>query len=404
MAEFTYVALTNTGAKKQGNIIAESKDYALRQLREQGLFPTEVKATTGMNRQINFDMVGEAKPHDLAVFCRQFHSMISAGVALVPALHMLGGQSENKNLRSAIQGLEADVRAGLTLADAMRHQGKIFPEMMIAMVEAGEASGKLDVSLERMAAQFDRTDKTQAMTKKAAIYPVIVAIVAVAVVVFMLVKVIPSYQEMFSQMDMDLPAITKAMIKLSDFIIHYWYIIIAVIVAIVVVHRIIRSTENGRLRQDTNALKFPLLGNLRVKTNCSIISRTLSTLIFSGLSITDALAICAKVTDNYAYKSALQSAVEDVKRGVPLSASLSKSKWFPPMVIYMISVGEETGQTDDMLQKLADYYDDEVEMTTQTVMAAIEPAIILVMAGLVGILIMAVMSPMIQMYSSLDQL
>lgn len=404
MAEFTYAALTDKGAKKTGNIVAESKEMALQQLREQGLFPTDVQTASALNREIKFNVGGSISAHALAVFCRQFHSMLDAGVALVPALQMLGKQADNKTLAKAIGDLEQDVRAGLTLGEAMRHQGNAFPEMMIAMVEAGEASGKLDVSLERMAAQFDRTDKTQAMTKKAAIYPVIVAIVAVAVVVFMLVKVIPSYQEMFSQMDMDLPAITKAMIKLSDFIIHYWYIIIAVIVAIVVVHRIIRSTENGRLRQDTNALKFPLLGNLRVKTNCSIISRTLSTLIFSGLSITDALAICAKVTDNYAYKSALQSAVEDVKRGVPLSASLSKSKWFPPMVIYMISVGEETGQTDDMLQKLADYYDDEVEMTTQTVMAAIEPAIILVMAGLVGILIMAVMSPMIQMYSSLDQL
>ena len=404
MAEFTYVALTDTGAKKSGNIVAESKEVALQMLREQSLFPTSVETASALNKEVKFNTGGSISPHALAVFCRQFHSMMDAGVAMVPALHMLGQQSDNKTLAKAIADLEQDVKAGLTLGEAMRHQGKVFPEMMIAMTEAGEASGKLDVSLDRMATQFDRVAETRSRTIKASIYPIIVLVVCIAIVIFMLLKVIPSYETMFESMDMTLPAATLMMIALSNFLQNYWFIAIGIIVAIVLVRMFIRSTPKGHLSQDTVALKIPILGPLRQKTACSIISRTLSTLIFSGVSIVEALQITSKVIDNYAYKVALEEAVDDVKKGVPLSATLAKHPIFPPMVVYMISVGEETGQTDEMLTKLADYYDDEVEMATETAMAAIEPAIILVMAGLVGLLVVAVMGPMIKMYSNLDSL
>lgn len=404
MAEFTYAALTDKGAKKTGNIVAESKEMALQQLREQGLFPTDVQTASALNREIKFNAGGSISAHALAVFCRQFHSMLDAGVALVPALQMLGKQADNKTLAKAIGDLEQDVRAGLTLGEAMRHQGNTFPEMMIAMVEAGEASGKLDVSLDRMADQFDRVADTQARTRKAAIYPVIVLVVCIAIIVFMLIKVIPSYETMFESMDMTLPPATLMMIALSHFIQNYWFIIIGVIVAFVLIRLFVKSTPKGRLWMDTRALKFPFLGPLRAKTACSVISRTLATLIYSGVSITDGLHIVSKVIDNYAYKVALEEAEEDVKKGVPLSVSLAKHPIFPPMVVYMISVGEETGQTDEMMNKLADYYDDEVKMATETAMAAIEPMIILVMAGLVVILIAAVMGPMIKMYSNLDAL
>lgn len=404
MAEFTYTALTSTGAKKTGSIVAESPEIAAQQLRDQGLFPTNVAAASALNREIKFGSGGHIKVHSLAVFCRQFHSMLDAGVALVPAMQMLGRQSDDKTLAKAIEALEADVRAGLTLGEAMRHQGSTFPEMMIAMVEAGEASGKLDVSLERMADQFDRVADTQARTRKAAMYPIIVLVVCIAIIVFMLIKVIPSYETMFDGMGLELPIATVIMIKLSHFIKQFWYIILGAVVAIVLIRMFIKSTPKGRLAMDSNALKIPFLGPLKAKTACSVISRTLATLIYSGVSITDGLHITAKVIDNFAYKVALEEAEDDVKKGVPLSTSLAKHPIFPPMVIYMISVGEETGQTDEMMNKLADYYDDEVKMATETAMAAIEPAIILVMAGLVGLLIAAVMGPMIKMYSNLDAL
>lgn len=404
MAEFTYVAMNEAGKRVKGNVLAENETLALEKLRLQDLYPTKLVPANIFNKEIDISIGKVATSRDLSVFCRQFVSMLSAGITIVTALEMLADQTENKHLARALRKVQEDIMQGETLADAMRKHKKIFPELMINMVTAGEAAGKLDVTFSRMADHFEKAEKTEGMMKKAAIYPVMVAVVALVVVVIMLIKVVPSYADMFASMDVEMPGITLAVMNASDFMTHYWYVLLAIIVMVVAVGKAYKNTEDGKLAAGRMAISVPLFGKLKIKTISSLTARTLSTLIYSGMPLVDGLRLTARTVGNELYKRALEQAVVDVREGMTLSSSLKKSGLYPPMVSHMIGIGEETGELEDMLTKLADYYDTEVEMTTQTVMAALEPMIILIMAALVGIIIAACMAPMISLYSNMGNL
>lgn len=404
MAEFTYVAMNEAGKRVKGNVLAENETLALEKLRLQDLYPTKLVPANIFNKEIDISIGKVATSRDLSVFCRQFVSMLSAGITIVTALEMLADQTENKHLARALRKVQEDIMQGETLADAMGNHKKIFPELMINMVTAGEAAGKLDVTFSRMADHFEKAEKTEGMMKKAAIYPVMVAVVAIVVVVIMLIKVVPAYADMFASMDVEMPGITLAVMNASDFMTHYWYVLLAIIVMVVAVGKAYKNTEDGKLAAGRMAISVPLFGKLNVKTISSLTARTLSTLIYSGMPLVDGLRLTARTVGNELYKRALNQAVVDVREGMTLSSSLKKSGLYPPMVSHMIGIGEETGELEDMLTKLADYYDTEVEMTTQTVMAALEPMIILIMAALVGIVIAACMAPMISMYSNMGNL
>lgn len=404
MPEFTYVAQDSTGKEKKGNVVADTPQMAVEMVSAEGLVVLSVKEANVLTKELNITFGKLVKPRDLSVFCRQFVSMLSAGVTIVAALDMLSGQTENKYMKKAIQDTRQDILKGETLADSMSRHPKIFPDIMVNMIRAGEASGKLEIAFERMAEHFEKAAQTAGMVRKAAMYPTIVAIVSIIVGVFMLVKVVPSYMEMFDSMDMEMPALTKAVVAMSDFIVAYWYILLPAIILIVVAIAMYKKTDSGKLFFGKLAIKAPFFGKLNVKTACSLFARTLSTLIYSGLPLTEALDIVADTMSNEVYKRALKKTADEVSQGIPLSVSLKKSKLFPPMVDYMVDIGENTGEVEEMLEKLADYYDEEVKMTTETVMAAVEPMIILVMAALVGILIAAVMSPMIAMYDQMGSM
>ena len=404
MAEYTYTAINGAGRQVKGNILAESEAHAVDKLRNQDLYPTKISTANILNRELDINFGKVVSSRDLSVFCRQFVSMLSAGVTIVSALEMLADQTDNKHMARALRKVQEDIMQGETLADAMRKQKKIFPELMLNMVAAGEAAGKLEVSFTRMAEHFEKAEKTEGMIKKAAIYPCMVAVVALVVVVIMLLKVVPAYSEMFASMDTEMPGITQAVINASNFVKQYWYVVAIFIAILVVGLRAFKSTEDGKLLLGRLAISIPLFGKLTIKTISSLTARTLSTLICSGMPLVDALAIMARTVGNEVYKKALENTVDDVREGIPLSVSLRKSGLYPPMVSHMVGIGEETGEIDEMLTKLADYYDVEVEMTTQTVMAALEPIIILVMALLVGIIIAACLAPMVQMYSSMGNL
>lgn len=404
MGEFTYTALDSAGKQQKGNITAETENQALEKLKAQELYPISVKEANILNKEMDLTIGKVVSNRDLSVFCRQFVSMLSAGVTIVSALDMLGQQTENKYMAKALHQVQGDILKGETLATAMRKQNKIFPELMVNMISAGEASGKLEVSFERMATHFEKAEKTQGMIRKAAIYPIVVALVAVIIVAIMLIKVVPSYVEMFEQMDIEMPAITQFVINASDFLVKYWYLVVAVIAVIVVAVKVVGQTDDGKLAAGKAAVNIPLFGKLNIKTISSLTARTLSTLIYSGMPLVDSLEIVSRTLENELYRRALLKTQEEVSQGVPLSVSLKRTGLFPPMVTHMIGIGEETGEIEEMLTKLADYYDEEVEMTTQTVMAALEPMIILVMAGAVGFIIAAVMSPMIAMYGNMGNL
>lgn len=404
MAEYVYEAIDLSGKEQKGNIIAENMDLALLKLKEENLYATQIKESNLLTRELDITIGDAVSPRDLSVFCRQFVSMLSSGVTILAALDMLSQQTENKRMAKALKKVQKDIEKGESLASAMRRQNKIFPDIMVNMVAAGEASGKLEVAFTRMADHFEKTAKTKSMIRKASVYPLVIAVVAVVVVIVMLVKVIPSYMEMFDSMDIELPWITLAVVGASKFLIKYWYLIAAVVAVVVSSIITFRRTNDGKELFGKMAIKAPLFGKLNIKTASSLMARTLSTLIYSGLPLVEALKIVGNTMTNQLYKNALLQAAEDVKRGVPLSQPLKRCGLFPPMVSHMISIGEETGELEEMLERLAAYYDEEVESTTETVMAALEPMIILIMAALVGILIAAVMSPMAALYGNMGNI
>lgn len=404
MPGFSYVAVDKRGKEKRGSLEAETRERALEQLKAEGLIPVSVREQGALNKEIDFSIGKKVKPRDLSVFCRQFVSITQAGVPMKEALQMLSEQTENKWLKRAISEVLLNVEKGNTLADSMRSPPDIFPPMLVNMVEAGEQSGSLEMAFSRMAVHFEKEAKLKATIKKATIYPIILVIAAIGVIAVMLLFVIPIFIDMFADLDIEMPAITMFVMNSSKWMTSHWYVVLAIIVGVVVAYKLIYRTTQGRLTIDRIKMKMPLFGKLTVKTACSQFARTMSTLLMSGISTIDALETTSKIVNNIHYTNAMLKAREEVMKGVPLSEPLEASGIFPPMVYHMTGIGEETGNVEEMLEKMADYYDEEVEMTTQSVLAAMEPIIILFMALIIGTLVIAVISPIASMYSGLDNL
>ncbi len=404
MAEFNYLVVDKTGKEKKGNMQAETVDEVRAKLKNEGFTVVNVTKASALTKEINITIGKAVKPRDLSVFCRQFISMVRAGVTILDTLDMLADQTENVAMAKAIRGVHTEIRKGETLSEALSKYPKVFPDIMCSMVAAGEASGKLDIAFERMATHFEKSAKLKAIVKKAMIYPIIVMIVAIVVIIVMLIKVIPAYSDMFEQLGGELPGLTKAVVAVSNFIMRDWFWILVVIAAAWVALSVFKKTITGQIVFGTIARKIPIFGKMTIKQASSNYARTLSTLIYSGLPMMDALAITANTMSNYMYKKALNHARDEVAKGVPLSEPIIQCGLFPPMVGHMTKIGEETGDLEGMLSRLADYYDEEVEMATQSVIAALEPMIILVLAAIVIVIIGAVMLPMFEMYGQMDNL
>ena len=404
MPGFSYVAVDKRGKEKRGSLEAENRERATEQLKADGLIPVSVREQGALNKDIDFSIGRKVKPRDLSVFCRQFVSITQAGVPMKEALQMLSEQTENKWLKRGVSDVLLTVEKGNTLADAMRGQPDIFPPMLINMVEAGEQSGSLEKSFDRMAVQFEKEAKLKATIRKATIYPVVLIIAAIAVVAVVLLFVIPIFVDMFADMDVKMPALTVFVMNLSTWVAAKWYFILGGIVLLVVLYHLIYKTPAGRYAIDEIKMKMPLFGKLTVKTACAQFARVMSTLLSSGISTIDALETVSRIVGNIHFTNAFLDAREEVMKGIPLSEPLQASGLFPPMVYHMAGIGEETGNMESMLDKLADYYDEEVEMTTQTVLAAMEPMIILFMGVIIGVLVVSVIMPIGTMYSGLDNL
>lgn len=404
MAAWGFVAIDKSGKEIKGSREADNEEQALRELKAQGLIVLEMTEQNALTKDISIDIGGKPSARDLSVFCRQFASITRAGVTIIEALRMLAEATENKKMQKALMNVRADVEKGETFADSLAKHPGVFPELLIQMARAGEASGSLETSMERMAIQFEKSAKTKALVKKAMIYPIVVMIVAIAVVIVMLVVVIPSYTEMFDQLGVELPGITLAVIAMSDFVKAYWFIIIPVVIAIAFLLKTYAKTYSGKHLFGKLQLKIPAVKNLIVKNASAMMARTLSTLLTAGVPLNEAVGIVAETMTNIWFKEALQEATEQIMIGVPLSHPLQNCGLFPPMVYYMVRIGEEAGSTEEMLNKLADYYEEEVELAVQSLMAAMEPMIIIVLAVVVGGLIAATMAPMMKMYEALDSL
>lgn len=404
MENYVYAAVGKDGKKVKGTISAMNEGRAMAMLKEQGLLPTKVEKQTMLNKEVNLSFGKKVKQRDLSVFCRQFQSILAAGVTIVEALGMLSGQTENKTFAQAIRETQASVQKGSTLAEAMKEHPKVYPALLVNMVEAGEASGSLETSMERMAIQFEKSAKLKALIKKAMMYPIVIIIVAFAVLIAMSVVVIPQFAEMFEDMGSELPGITKAVMAFSDFVMHKWYLLIIIIAAAIFLIRSFAKTETGQVLFGTLSMKLPVFGKLVVKNASASFARTLSTLMASGISLSEALEITSRSMKNILFRRALMEAKKEVEQGTNLSEPLRRCGLFPQMVPQMVKIGEETGNVDGMLIKTADYFEEEVEITTGSLTALMEPMIIVVLGVIVATLVLALYMPMIDMYAGLENL
>lgn len=398
MADFSYIAIEKNGREVRGSMEADSREKVEVKLRGQGLIPLEIQEQNAFQKDIKFGK--KVKTKDLSLFCRQFVSMLRAGVSIMDSLEMLSAQTENKTLSTAIAGMKTEIGKGTTLSEAMAMQGDVFPTMLINMVEAGENSGSIDQSLERMAVQFEKSNKLKGLLKKAMIYPAVLLAVTFVIFIVIVTYVIPKYMEMFEGTNLEMPLITRALMGLSDFIINHAVLLVVSIIALILLIVQWKKTESGKVFFGKLAIRIPVFKKLNVKTYCSSFARTLSTLMLAGIPMIDAVDSVAKTMTNILYRDELLRAKEEIAKGIPLSEPLKVGGMFPPMVVHMLSIGEETGEIEEMLDRLADYYDEEVEMTTQNVVALLEPMIIIFMAIIVLILIAAIMGPMLMIYNN----
>ena len=404
MPGYSYIAVDRNGKEKRGSLEADTREKALDSLKNAGMIPISVREQGILNKDIDLSIGKKVKPRDISVFCRQFVSILQAGVPMKEALQMMEEQTENKTLKRSISEVLSGMEKGNTLADSMRAQPESFPPMLVNMVEAGESAGSLDTSFSRMAVHFEKEAKLKATVMKATIYPIILIVVAIAVIAVMLLYVIPIFISMFDGMDIEMPAITMFVMNASRWTSSHWYVLLAIIIALAAGYRAAYKSEQGRLVIDRIKMKMPLFGKLTVKTACAEFSRTVSTLLTAGIPTINCLETAARVVRNIHYTNALMDVREAVMKGIPMSEPLRASGIFPPMVCQMTGIGEETGNLEAMLEKLADYYDEEVEMTTQSVLASMEPLIIVFMALVIGIIVISVISPIAAMYSGLGDL
>ena len=404
MATFGYIVIDKFGKEVKGSLESESEEKARHELKKAGNTIVEVQEQGVLQKDIKFEFGGKPKPRDMSVYCRQFVSMLKAGVTIIDALKMLTEQTENKNLKTATNAVRASIEKGETLAGSMAKFPQVFPPLMIHMVSAGEASGNLEVALDRMGTQFEKSAKIRSLVGKAMIYPIAVMVVAIAVVIVMLVAVIPNYADMFEDLGTELPAITKAVQAMSNFIIDWWFILIPVIAGIVFVIWTFAKTDSGKHIFGKLAIKIPIFGELTTKSASSMAARTLSTLLAAGVSLNESVEIAAGTMSNVWFKEALMAAKDEVMIGVPLSKPVELCGLFPPMFYHMVRIGEEAGNLEEMLEKIADYYDEEVEMAVQSLLAVMEPLIIVVLAAIVIPLVGACLAPMMTMYESLNNM
>lgn len=403
MPGFNYTAIDRNGKRVRSSLDASSIETAKSSLRGAGYTILDIKEQTTLNRDIEIPFLGKPKAKDMAVFCRQFVSILRAGVSVASVLSMLGQQTGNKKLRAAIREMQADVEKGESLATSMRRHPKIFPAILVNMVSAGESSGNLEESFRQMELYFERSKRTKSKVTSAMIYPCVLIVVMIVVLIVMMTKIIPNFLKTFEDMDAELPKLTQGVMAVCEWFESWWWVPLLVLAALVVGGILFHRTDKGKHFFGWLARKTPVVGNLTVKTACATFCRTMEVLIGSGLTLTDSMDLAASNMGNIYYLEAIRDARGMVAEGTPLRESLVRTGIFPPMVSNLVGVGEETGDLQSMMGKVADYYDEEVDEATKKLLNLMEPAIIIFMAVFVVIIVLAIYLPMINMTKAFDK-
>lgn len=397
MATFVWTGKTRQGAAEKGEIAAKTREEAAGLLRRQNIMVASVKPKGGDWKNIQIGSGPAIKDKDIVIFTRQFSTMIDAGLPLVQCLEILGSQTENKTLAKAVDTVRADVEGGSTYADALKKHPKIFDNLYVNMVAAGEAGGILDTILNRLAKHIEKHAKLKSQIKSAMVYPAVVVFVAIIIIGVLMVFVIPIFAQMFEDFGGELPGPTQIVVAASDFCKAYFIqTIIGVIIFWKVMKRIYKTTRGQRI-MDRTFLALPVMGDLIRKASVSNFTRTLGTLISSGVPIMDGLVIVAKTSGNKIVEEAIMASRQSISEGKNLSDPLAKSGVFPPMVCQMIAVGETTGALDTMLEKIADFYDDEVDSAVSALTSMLEPMLMVFLGIVIGFIVIAMYLPIFQM-------
>lgn len=396
METYVWTGRTRDGKRQKGEVIAKSKDEAISNLRRQNIVVTSVSTRT-KRLNLNLFFRVKVKDKDIVVFTRQFATMIDAGLPLIQCLDILAKQTENKTFASSINEIRQDVEAGSTYADALRKHSHVFNDLYVNMVAAGELGGILDTILNRLSKYIEKSMKLKRQIKSALAYPSTIVAVAVIVIVVLLVWVIPIFSKMFTDFGGVLPAPTRMVMGTSDFMQHNIIIIAGIFGAIVFALNRYYKTQNGRRTVDRLTLHMPIFGMLIRKIAVAKFTRTLGTLISSGVPILDGLDIVAKTAGNKIVEEALYATRQSISEGKTLAEPLEQTQVFPPMVVQMIAVGETTGALDAMLSKIADFYDEEVDSTVGTLTALLEPMLMIFLGVVIGFIVIAMYLPIFKL-------
>jgi type IV pilus assembly protein PilC len=408
MATFTYVAKDKTGTEVKGTQDASNKDALIKNLRAKGLAVnsvTEEKAVAKAKQKGGRLFGGKVGLKDLSIFCRQFATMINAGVSLVRCLDVLEQQTNNARLKEIIRDIEQEVQGGATLSRSMAKFPKTFTNLTVGLVRAGEVGGVLDETLDRLAGFLEKDMELRRKVKASMTYPVLVMVVAVGIVTFLVTFILPKFIQLFKELGMTddkFPLPTLILMKVSNFATSKWYIMVCLIVATTIAVNRIKATKTGRRYFDILRLKAPVFGPLNHKISIARFARTFATLLASGVPILQAMETVAGTVDNDIISDAILMSRAAIREGDTIADPLAASKMFPPMVVQMITIGEETGQLDSMLSKVADFYESEVDAALESLTAALEPVLIVFLGVVVGFIVVAMFMPLIAIIGELS--
>lgn len=400
MPLFQYEAVTAAGKKVKGIHRAASKTAAIQELRERGLTIRSVQERRERFLEREITLGRPVKPTHFVLFCRQFATLIRSGIQVDQSLEIMQEQTPSKNLRAALADVTEKVRNGIQLSQAMADHPKIFPEMFVNMIASGESGGSLDDVLTRMADHYEKEHRTIQKVKSAMTYPVIVLLLAVCVVVFLLLEIVPTFAGMFEEQKIELPFATRAILGVSNFVVGFWWLMLLVAACTVIGIRVFAGTEEGRRALDRFKFRMPVFGDVFKKAAIARMSRTLASLYSSGVPVLTAIDVTSKVVGNRVLEDVLAQSKTSLTEGKQLSEPFTESGLFPKLVLSMLRVGEETGQIDHMLVKVADFYENDVENTVDRLKAVIEPLLLLFVAGVVGLIVLSVMTPMFKIYET----
>jgi type IV pilus assembly protein PilC len=398
MATFAYTAINAQGLEATGEISAPDFRAAHEQLRVRGLLANMLEELPASGEDSVRTALKKIKPKSLQIFSRQFATMIEAGLNVVSALVILEQQTDDKYLAIVIRELRADVEGGLLLSQALQRHPKVFSRLYVSMVEAGEAAGILDQVLDRVAFQIEKETQIKRRVKGAMIYPTMVLIFATLVLIGMLMFLVPIFVKIFADLGGELPTLTQWVVAVSDLLRAKWFIIIPGMIGTVFAFKRWKKSENGRRLWDRFKLKIPMkIGDVVLKVTMARFSRTLSTLVAAGVDIIKALEITGQTAGNWVVEEALANVRVRVHEGVPIAQPLLENEVFPPMVSQMVKIGEETGELEKMLSKIADFYEDEVDASIQSLTSIIEPLMMIGVGLMVGVIIISMYLPMFKM-------